>query len=187
VKGSTTVIATTVETVRDLGVPTIVGAIAGALIAHFTAKARGREEHERTLELLVTQDERRAAQAALDAVREIGKRLQVTDAISYGDLHNEWSDRVLGPARLIRSDALDERARAAAYVIFLATLTGEDASYAVLRGALDVEEWAESWLRRESPPPAHLPPMEEIRALVRDRQRGRVSLDSLNELLAKRA
>jgi len=47
-----------VETITDLGVPALVGPIVGAVIAHFTAKARGREEHERTVDLLVTRPQR---------------------------------------------------------------------------------------------------------------------------------
>jgi hypothetical protein len=179
------VTATTVDTIRDLGLPTIVGAIAGALIAHFTAKARGREEHRRTLDLLVTQDERRAAQGVLDALRDIRNRVNTGAVTSYGELHNEWSDHVLAPARLIRSDELDSRVRAGGYVITLATiLPGQYVNYAVLRGCLDVEEWLESWLRRETPPPAHLPTMDEIQSLVRSG--GRLSMEPLNDVLQAR-
>lgn len=60
-----------VETIRDLGIPTLVGAALGALIAHYTAKARGREEHEKSLERLRRNDERAHAREALAAVREI--------------------------------------------------------------------------------------------------------------------
>jgi hypothetical protein len=60
-----------VETITDLGVPTLIGAALGAVISHYAAKARGREEHERTVDLIVTQDERRTAQAMLDSVRQI--------------------------------------------------------------------------------------------------------------------
>ena len=113
--------------------PTIVGAIAGAVIAHFSARARGHEEHEPTLDLLVLQDERRTARDALEAVRDMRVRLNTDSATAYRALHNEWSDRVLAAARLIRDDDLDRRARAGAYVIFLATLTPDE--YAKLHPA----------------------------------------------------
>jgi hypothetical protein len=105
----------------------------------------------------------------------------------YGRLHNEWSDRVLANTALIRDDELRERAEAAGYMIFLATLARQEyVTYAVLRGVLDVHEWLEHWLRREDPPPAHLPRMDEIRQLVGIRG-GTMSLDPLNDLLQNRA
>lgn len=171
------------ETISELGLPAIAGAVVGGLIAHFSARARGREEHVRTLDLFVTQDERRTAQAMLDATRSLRNSITMKSA---GQLHNEWSDLVLGPARVIRDDEIHKRVRAGAYVIFLATLLpDEHTSYAVLRGALDVEEWLEAWLRREPPPGAHLPSMEDIGRLVRSG--GTLSIQPLNDLLAKRA
>ena len=88
-----------VETITDLGVPGLIGAVVGALISHLTAKARGREEHERTVNLLVTQDERRAAQAMLDSVREIKNAINAGEVRSYGLLHtsgpiSSWRLRV---------------------------------------------------------------------------------------------
>jgi hypothetical protein len=159
----------------------------GAVIAHYSAKARGREEHERTVDLLVTQDERRTAQAMLDAVRVMKAAINAGEVPSYGQLHNQWSDWVLAPARTIRSEELETRAQAGAYVVFLATLAPEDfISYPLLRGTLDVEEWLESWLRRDEPPPAHLPSMEEIRKLVR-RTPGRIDIEPLNDALTAKA
>lgn len=67
-------IVASLETISELGLPTLVGAVLGVLIAHFSAQARGREEHERTVDLLVTQDERRAAQIALEGARDLGSR-----------------------------------------------------------------------------------------------------------------
>jgi hypothetical protein len=176
-----------VETITDLGVPGLVGAAVGALISHYAAKARGREEHERTVDLLVTQDERRTAQAMLDSVREIKNAINAGEVQSYGLLHNQWSDQLLAAARVIRNEELNERAKAGLYVIFLATLgrDGEFLSYPLLRGALDMEEWLEAWLRREEPPVAHLPRMDEITALVR--QGGRIDLEPLEEVLIEKA
>jgi hypothetical protein len=177
------VLADVALTVRDLGISGILGAIVGALISHYAAKARGDEEHERTLDLLVTQDERRTAQSMLDAARRISKRVNL-GVDGYGELHNEWSDGILAPATLIRDQEIQRRAKAGAYVIFLGTLLPDEyASYAVLRGALDVEEWLTAWLRREQPPTAHLPTMEEIGELVRPADGGGFSLDPLTDWL----
>jgi hypothetical protein len=89
-------LATTVDTLRDLGVPGVVGAVVGALIAHFTARARSREEHQRAISLQATQyqhalalqlrqDERGAAQATLEATRALRTRVNGGDT-AYGDL-----------------------------------------------------------------------------------------------------
>jgi hypothetical protein len=175
-----------VETIVELGVPGLIGTVIGALISHYAAKARGLEEHERTVDLLVTQDERRTAQAMLDSVREIKNAINAGEVQNYGLLHNRWSDQLLAPARIIRSDELNTRTKAGSYVIFLATLTRDGLNtYPLLRGVLDVEEWLEAWLRREDPPPAHLPKMEEIITLVR--QGGRIDTDPLEKLLIDKA
>jgi hypothetical protein len=90
------------DTIRDLGVPAVVGSVVGALIAHYSAKARGQEGHTRAKELLVVQDERRAARQALTAVRAIKNRINSGQRIAFGELHNEWADGVVGstPLRL---------------------------------------------------------------------------------------
>jgi hypothetical protein len=182
------VVATVVDTLRDLGVPAVAGAVVGAAITHFAAKSRGREDHERTLDLLVTQDERRTAGEMLVAVRRMKNRLNEGKVIFLGGLHNEWSDHVLAPSRLIRSDDLGSRARAGGSVIFNATRVPRDAEYtdyAVLRAALDVEEWLEASLKREPPPTAHLPPDTEVQAMMlRDEK---VTFEPLNEHLQRRA
>lgn len=178
-------LASAITTLRDLSLPALVGTIVGAAIAHYTAKARGREEHARTLDLLVHQDERRAALAILDACRDMRNRTHF-DAVDYAQMHNDWQDRVSAPSRLIRSDELNRRVRAFGSVIFFAFhATSEHVPYAVGRGALDVEEWLEAWLRREDAPPAHLPPADDLgRLVVRD---SRFSFDELNRLLTEGA
>lgn len=175
------------ETLVELGIPGFLGAAIGAVIAHYSAKARGREEHQRTIDLLVTQDERRTALAMLDAAREL-RVAHSTHPIDLGDLHNQWSDRILAPSRIIRDQEIRARARAGLYMIALALLMKDDyTTYAVLRGFEDVEEWLEAWLIREDPPAAHLPPMEELGPLVRESGTGRVAMDRLTELLTSRA
>ena len=178
-------LASWLTTVKDLGIPGLLGAVVGAMIGHYTAKARGREEHERTLDLLVLQDERRAAQTALDAVRAIRVRLNSGDEIRYGALHNEWSDTVLAPSRIVRNAEIGDRVQSLGYVIFLATLAPEEyVSYAVLRAALDVEEALEALLRRDPMPARHVPAMDEVRALVFDH--GRVKFERFNDYLEQR-
>jgi hypothetical protein len=170
------------STLADLGVPGLIGAIAGALIAHFSARARGAEDHERELDRLVLQDERATAQGVLTAARTIRNRVNVGKVENYGLLHNEWSDNVLAPSRTIRDPELGNRARSGAYAIFLPTFAPDQHfTYAVVRGCMDVEEWVEAFLARGEPPPAHLPSSEEIGQLIR--AEGRIDLNPLNELL----
>jgi hypothetical protein len=153
----------------DTALPAVVGAVVGGLIAHFSARARGHEEHQRTLDLLVVQDERRAASAMLESIQQIVVEINSGTMPDAGQLHNRWSDQVLAPSRVIRDDELRERARAGAYAIFLATVADDQYTrYAILRGAVDVQEWLEAWLTRETPPKAHLPTSDEIADLVWD-------------------
>jgi hypothetical protein len=80
-------------------------------------------------------------------------------------LHYQWIDTVSDPARLVASDELRRRTQTGAYVLMLAVYapSTEHVTYAVIRGALDVEEGAESLLRREdTQPPTDLPPLDEI-------------------------
>lgn len=187
---TTLTLANVVHTLRDLGVPTLVGASLGGAISHYSAKARGREEQAHTRELLVLQDERRAAQTTLTAARDIRNRLNVGAASPSGDLHNEWSDRINAPTRQIRSDELDRRVSAMGWTIMLGMLVNPDAdefvSYPLLRATLDVEEWLQAWLRDEEPPAAHLPPVDKIRKLTHQPATGGITFEPLNEWLQER-
>jgi hypothetical protein len=129
-----------------------VSAVIGALIAHFAAKARGAEDHEWALDLLVTQDERSSARDALAALRDLRTRAHA-GAVSVTPLlfYDAWRGQVVGPCALIRSAELNARVDAGSRVIFSATLTDDFTNYAILVGVQDVEEWLERWLRRETP------------------------------------
>jgi hypothetical protein len=179
------VVADVADTLTTLGIPALVGVIVGAILNHYTAKARGREDHERTLDLLTVQDERRTALAMLDAARDVQRNAHAGTTQSLGELHNSWSDRILAPSRLIRDEEIQARAKSGAHAIFLATLMPEQhVSYVVLRGARDVEEWLEAWLRGDPPPRAHLPRSEALAKLVN--VGGRLDMGPLNELLGRR-
>jgi hypothetical protein len=169
-------LATFVDTVQKLGIPALIGTVVGAVIAHYAARVRERE-------LLVSQDERRAAHRVLEATRAIANRIRRSpDAHEYGLLHDEWAEEVWAPARLVRSDDLIRRARAGAYLLSLAALdTPEFLTYSAIRATEDVEEWVEAWLRGDEPPPPHLPPFDEIGKLVR--AGGVLRMTNLNDLL----
>jgi hypothetical protein len=72
--------------------------VVGAGIAHISATSREKE-------LLVKQDERRAAHRVLEATLRIENRLGPTPQ-EYGQLHNEWQDNLWAPARRPRSEQL---------------------------------------------------------------------------------
>jgi hypothetical protein len=186
------VLATFIDVVRELGLPAsvgaAVGATAGALIAHHAAKSRAREDHERTLEALAWKDEREAALRVLQGAEAIKKmRRDDPEVVPSGALHTAWNDHVLAPSRLVRDDDLAARAYSGQSVIFLAHLVAdrENSDYAFVRAAEDVEEWARAWLRREKSPEAHIPPADEVGELARSCGAGIVSIEPLNELLAK--
>jgi hypothetical protein len=175
-----------VTVLRDLGLPTVIGALLGAVVTHFAARARGREEQARADERMVLQDERRAAQNALDGARDLRNRVNAGDAGgSYGLLHNDWQDHVFAPTRLIRDKEIDSRVRSLGLVIFHSAIAteGEHVTYAIVRAASDVEEALEAWLRREPFPLRHVPPMDEIRELVI--RENRIVFGPLNEYLAQ--
>ncbi len=184
------VLATFIDVVRELGLPTLVGVAVGAPIAHYAAKSRAREDHERTLEALAWKDEREAALRVLQGAEGIKKmRQDDPEVVQSGALHTAWNDHVLTPSLLVSDDDLAARARSGQSVIFLAYLVAdrENPDYAVVRAAEDVEDWTRAWLRREKSPDAHIPPADKVGELARSRGAGIVSLEPLNELLARRA
>lgn len=171
-------------TVKDLGLPTLVGVILGALINHLTAKARGREEHERGMDRMVLQDQRQVALATLQATSAIRVQVASGDA-NWGALHNEWQDLVLSPTRLIRDDELDVRIRGLGYLLAMGSFAREEHfDFAAIEGCGDVEACLEAWLRREPFPPRALPTMEEMRGMIL--AKNSFSADALNDWLAKR-
>ena len=188
-------LATIVDTLQDLGAPAVFGAIIGALIAHLTAKSRGREDHERAIELQsrqhqhalalqLSQDERRAAQRALEASRALRTRVNGPGPLAYGDLHNEWQDSILPPSKLVRSEDLNARVVALGTMIFLAFLAPEPgAPYWISTAALDVEAWLEAWLVGGEPRAPSVPAHGEILSLSRDG--GNVSFEGLVSWLEK--
>jgi hypothetical protein len=181
-------LAAAVDVLQDLGIPSVVGAAAGAIITHYAAKARGAEEHERTKDLLVLQDERRAAAQALEAARELRTGLN-TGEQGLPAMHNEWQDRILAPARLVRDEEFMARARTGLYLVAMAIFAGDRdwTTYALIRATEDVEEWLEAWMRRDDlPPAAHVPPLDELRSLMASGP-GQISFEPLNDYLGDRA
>ncbi len=179
------VIATLTHTLRDLGTPAILGTIVGVVGAAWAAKRRGDKDHERTLELVVMQDARRTALETCRRVRAMETEMRSRTATDYGELHNEWQDFVFGPALLIRAPDLESRVKAWGIVIFNAWQAPEEyASYAVLRGAEDVAEWLQAFLRRETPPAPHLPSPDEVRRLLF--ADNKITFQPLNDLLGQR-
>lgn len=164
-------LAAAVETIRDLGTPSVIGAVVGALIAHYTAKARSREEHERSLEVLRRRDERAEAREVLTALREIHDGIAGVSSLEalgkeFEALRKDWWDRVHVPARLVISDVLYGRVCAASYVFFLASIAREvPVPYALYISISDVETALVAWLRDEAAPEARLPSETEIQQM----------------------
>lgn len=181
-----TVLASFSQSLVDLGIPGIAGAIVGALIAHYASKSRSREDYARTLELVAYQDERTVAQDIRKAAREFAVGLHAGTLESYGQLHNEWQDRILFASQLVRSEDLQSRARAGLYVVFLSTLVSDEfVEYALTAACDDIDDWTSAWLRRDENFPApRLPTQDGIRELVHVGG-NRVSIEPLNELLAR--
>lgn len=153
-------------TLRDLGVPTIIGAVVGAIL-NALAQARGRtQEHERTLDMLVLQWERAAADAADDALRDLRRR--VLDSENPGLVHNTWQDQVLPRAARVGDAEIMRRVGVVGWVLFLATHPGQGAhwTYAAADSIEDAQAALAAFLKRRDAPPARFPTVEELRALV---------------------
>jgi hypothetical protein len=86
-----------VTTLRDLGVPGLVGTVLGAGVAAWAQARGGKHSRDHAVELLVVQGERQAEAeadrclAALERAVHQGQRV-------IGTLHNEWQDSALAPA-----------------------------------------------------------------------------------------
>jgi hypothetical protein len=165
-------LALTIETITDLGVPgvlgSLLGATVGAAIAHLSAKSRGAEDYERAVDLIVRTDERRVASDILSAARSMAVRLNLGEVQGqWAALANEWQDRIAAPSRQLRDADLRARAHVGHYVTFLATLADRQyMNYVVLQAALDIETSLELWLRGDPVPPARLPDVDKIKELV---------------------
>lgn len=172
-----------------LGVPGILGTLAGtvigAVISHYAAKARGREEHERALDMLVVADRREQARGAIEAVRLLRQRIGAGDS-SYGQMHGEWQVRILGPCQLIRDADLETRAGAVGTILMIALMKPTPGAGGPLLVALeDVQQWLEAMLRREDPPPARLPSSSDILTAAHQADGG-FDITKINELIAAR-
>jgi hypothetical protein len=174
----------------DLGVPAIIGSLAGtvmgALIAHYAAKARGKEEHERALDMLVVTDRRREALAAIDAVRLLRQRIGAGDS-SYGQMHGEWQVRILGPCQLIRDPDLEQRAGALGTILMITLMKPSPLTRGpLLVAAEDIQHWLEALLRREDPPAARLPSSSDILEAAHEDDGG-FDITKVNDLIAQRS
>lgn len=154
-----------VTTLRDLGIPTIVGAVLGAAIGAWAQK-RGRDlEHERSLDMLVLQWQRSAAEAADVGLRQLARRLKEGEA--PGLLYNDWQDSTLGPAIRVGDPEITRRASVIGWMLLHASFAKQGIwQFAVLSAIEDGEAAIAAFLRRQEIPSAHCPPMEELQRLI---------------------
>jgi hypothetical protein len=163
----------------------VAGIVIGAILNHYLARGRSLVDYERTLDLVAYQDERKTAQAIRDAAREFSNGLHAGTLRDYGELHNEWQDRILFPAGLIRSDDLKSRAISGLYVVWIATIVNDEfVTYALTAACGDIQRWTRAWLSREPIPPAEIPSKPELMRLTTV-EGNRISIGPLNELLMK--
>jgi hypothetical protein len=177
-------VAAWVDTLRDLGVPTIIGAVLGAAI-NAVAQARGRvAAHGQALDLLVAQTERDAALTADEGLRRLEVAVQ-TGQRGPGLLHNDWQDDVLQPARRITNPEAYRRVLQVSNVLIpvIMSAEGENWQYPASRAIDDARDALEAILKRREIPASRFPDKEKLSGLMGPP--GRAGLfDALNEWLA---
>lgn len=103
---------------RDLGAPTLLGSMVGAVIGALAQRHGRAVEHGRALDMLVLQWERAAADAAHTALAELRRRS--LDGQDPGDLHNRWQDTVLPQIARVGDLEISRRAGVVGWELFLA-------------------------------------------------------------------
>jgi hypothetical protein len=162
------ILADWISTVRDLGLPTLLGVALGSVVtAWLEAKGR-RTEHELTIERIILQERRGAASVTDEALARLEIRtFQGPDTAS--DLRNEWITQVRPKALLIDDEELARRVELVGQLLSLAHQLGRDKNWRNVAGTCiaDARNWLRAFLRRVPPTPAVLGPYEQILASAR--------------------
>jgi hypothetical protein len=175
----------TIKDLRDLGIPTILGALLGAGIGAW-AQAKGRNiEHDRALDLLVLQDERESADQIDRALRDLEVRI-AQGGTDFGSMHNDWQDNALDPTSRLREGEIRRRVSLVGFMLFY-SMHGSSGlwSYPTQGAIEDARAALRAFLRREPIPPPQFPDYDTLKGLVT--RGGRIDPDPLNAWFAKQA
>lgn len=157
-------VASWVTTLRDLGVPTVAGAVIGAVIGAVAQRLGRNVMHQQAIDLLILGEERAAASETETALHALECRaLQGTEAA--GTLRHDWMDRVQPRAKHINDPELMRRVELVGGVLLFAHQVGDKTHwrYAVAECTEDARAGLSAYLRRESLPPARFPNAEVLR------------------------
>jgi len=160
-------VSSLVTTLRDLGAPTILGAVVGAYLGA-KAQARGRDvEYERALELLVVGAERQAAKEA-DAALAAMQRVLFRPTTKLSDLTDRFFDTVAIPAAQLRdTDAAQRLGLLSALLVLAFQGVGETLwQFSVDLAIEDAQNSLRALLKREPAKRARVPDEERMRALL---------------------
>jgi hypothetical protein len=149
--------------------------------------AAPRSGQEDSLELMVVQRERDAADAADRALRalQVGINDGSIEGPNLPDVHNNWQDSINEPVLRIRDEEIQRRASVLGWTIYFAmqSRSGTHWSYAVLRATEDVRAALAAFLNREPVPASRFPDEVHLRSLVRA-SGAAATFDQLNEWLS---
>lgn len=154
-------------TLRDLGAPTILGAVVGAYLGA-KAQARGRDvEYERALELLAIETERQAAREA-DAALAAMRRVVFEPTTQVSDLTRRFFDAVAVPTAQLRNTEAALRISQLSALLVLALQRAHETlwQFSVDLAIEDAQNSLQALLKREPAMTARMPDEEHMRALL---------------------
>jgi hypothetical protein len=144
------VLADWISSLRDLGVPTLLGLVLGAFITAWLQRKGRVDEHELTIQRLILQEQRAAASATDEALARLELRaLHGPDTAS--DLRNEWITQVRPKALLIADDELARRIELIGQLLLIAHQAGQSSLWRHVAGTSieDARDWLSAFLRRK--------------------------------------
>lgn len=157
-----------ISSLRDLGVPTLLGLVLGAFITAWLQRKGRADEHELTIQRLILQEQRAAASATDEALARLELRaLHGPDTAS--DLRNEWLTHVRPKALLIADDELARRIELIGQLLLLAHQAGQSPlwRYAAGTSIEDARDWLSAFLRRKTIPRSKMGTIEQIHSGAR--------------------
>jgi hypothetical protein len=162
------VLADWTSTLRDLGVPTLLGLVLGAFITAWLQRRGRADEHELTIQRLIIQEQRAAASATDEALAKLELRaLHGPDTAS--DLRNEWITDVRPRALLVADDEFARRIELIGQLLLLAHQAGQSSLWRHVAGTSieDARDWLAAFLRRKPVPSAKMGTIEQINSGAR--------------------
>lgn len=157
-------IASWATILRDLGIPTLVGAVLGAAITALTQRQGRKTEHQLTIERLILQEQRAAASAIDQALASLELRV-FHGPDTANALRNEWITDVRPTTALIDDLELVRRVELIGELLLYAHQGGTHANWRHTTGTCieDARAWLHAFLGRRPIPSPQFLTIERVR------------------------